>query len=152
MNLKSCIKLRSIRLSTQNFIMANSYSTKTKPKFRPKSNTTSTLEANDNKSKYNKKLTASTHKLDLVNGEILYGIYPVLMALKSGKRNVNEIFYNENTGRVRKIIDLAHARKVKTTSSNPHQLQMLAQNSTIEKNVTQGVCAYVHKVNCISVQ
>ena len=145
MNFQICNIFKAVRQTTKNNI-SNSYSSKVKPKFRPKSSP-ATLATNTKKeSESTIKEKESLYQLDLKNGEIIYGVHPVLMALKSGKRQIKEIYYNKNANRVRKVVDLASIKNITLTSSSPKDLQTLARNSTIERNAHQGVCAYVEKV------
>ena len=125
-------------------------STKTKAKFRPRSTcnnikSAKTDEPNQGNTKQFKNMRPE-NKLSKVNGEILYGIYPVLMALKFGKRKFFKIYYNEGSLRTNKIVDLAIAQSIHTEKVHPHTLNELSKNSTIENNVHQGVCADVGKV------
>ena len=81
-----------------------------------------------------------------MNGEILYGFHPVLMALKSGNRKFFQIYYNEGSVRAKNVIDLAIAKHINVESVPPRTLDFLAKKSTRETNVHQGVCADVQKV------
>ena len=146
MNLKTYKKVQVIHDSMKISIISHSYSTKTKPKFRPKSSKASLSKDTEKELNLNKEKHRLKPQLDLVNGEIIYGIYPVLMALKSGKRQVNEVYYNENTERAGQVVELAKTKNITITSTSPNDLQILARNSTIEKNSHQGICAYVEKV------
>lgn len=146
MNLKTCKKVQAIHDSMKISIISNSYSTKTKPKFRPKSSKASLSKDAEKELSLNKEKHRLKPQLDLVKGEIIYGIYPVLMALKSGKRQVNEVYYNENTERAGQVVELAKTKNITITSTSPNDLQILARNSTLEKNSHQGICAYVEKV------
>ena len=126
------------------------FSTKTKAKFRPRS-TCNNLKSS-NKNEPNQGHTnqprnyGPKNKLSKVNGEILYGFYPVLMALKSGTRKFFKVYYNECSLRTKIIVELAIAKSIHTENVHPQTLQELLKNSTIENNVHQGVCADVEKV------
>ena len=111
------------------------YSKKVKPKFNPKS--TSNSDSNKKQS-HETKIESSKweRKLIKVNGEILYGFHPVLMALKSGNRKFFQIYYNEGSLRTKKVIDLAIAKNINVESVPPRTLDFLAKKSTIETNVT----------------
>ena len=146
MKLKIYKKVQAIHYSTKTSIISNSYSTKTKPKFRPKSSKASLSKDAEKELSLNKEKHRLKPQLDLVKGEIIYGIYPVLMALKSGKRHINEVYYNKNTERVGQVVELAKTKNIAITSTSPSDLQILARNSTVEKNSHQGICAYVSKV------
>lgn len=124
---------------------------KAKPKFRPKSswdkiNVANNETTNKNQANELKTIIRGNKVLKEVKGEILYGIYPVLMALKSGKRNFFRVYYNENTVRTKKIVELATAKGIDIQIVPPKQLTELARNSTKEDNCHQGICADVEKV------
>ena len=146
MKLKIYSKVHAFHCCTKTSIISNSYSTKTKPKFRPKSSKASISKDAEKELSFNKEKRRLKPQLDLVKGEIIYGVYPVLMALKSGKRQINEVYYNKNTERVGQVVELAKTKNIIVTSTSPNDLQILARNSTIEKNSHQGICAYVEKV------
>lgn len=47
-------------------------------------------------------------RVALVRGEILYGYFPVLMALKAGRRNFHSVYYNHaGNDRMAELVDLA---------------------------------------------
>ena len=137
--------MRAVRCFIPKCSGANAYSTKTKRKFRP-SCLTPIHEDKEQAFKPAKKEAKSKLKLNMVEGEILYGIYPVLLALKSEKRSVMELYYNKNSERTQKVVELAQSKNITTTSISPRELSSLARNSTNESNVHQGICAYVKKV------
>ena len=126
------------------------YSTKTKARFRPKTRLSEKSEGtvNDEAFKnenYRKKINAKRLPVH-VNGEVLYGIYPVLLALKSDKRKFHHIYYNDNSIRTKELVELATSKGVSAKAVNREFLNELSKNSTKEWNVHQGVCADVEKV------
>ena len=126
------------------------FGTKTKAKFRPRTAFNNIKSANKNEmnQRHTNPSRNNIHENDFfkVNGEILYGIYPVLMALKSGRRKFFKVYYNENSLRTNKIVDIAIAKSIPIEKVHSQTLNELSKNSTIEKNVHQGVCADVEKV------
>ena len=141
---------RMVNLSSNFSVPFCFFGTKTKAKFRPRTACNNIKSANKNE--LNQRHTNPSRNIRpendflKVNGEILYGIYPVLMALKSGRRKFFKVYYNENSLRTNKIVDLAIAKSIPIEKVHPQTLNELSKNSTIEKNVHQGVCADVEKV------
>ena len=141
---RTCI---SQNLSVPNF-MSYSQGTRTKPKFRPqKINETTGLVANNDvqRPKY-----ASKTDPRKKNEEILFGFYPVLMALKQGTREFQKIYYNESSVKTKEIVDLAVQKGVTTELVSAQTLNNLAKLSTTEFRSHQGICATVGKVLSIS--
>ena len=142
---RTCI---SQNLSVLNF-MSYSQGTRTKPKFRPqKVNETTESKVTNNdvqRPKYSSK-TDPRKK----NEEILFGFYPVLMALKQGTREFQKIYYNESSVKTKEIVDLAVQKGVTTELVSAQTLNNLAKLSTTEFRSHQGICATVGKVISIS--
>ena len=137
-------------------VVSYSSNIKPKPKFRPKVTLPSMKLANNDRTMC-KSLKDSTritnkHHSTKVKGEILYGVYPILMALKSGNRKFFQIYYNENSMRTRQIVEIANTQRISTELVNGKFLNELAKNSTKEYNVHQGVCADVEKVPISNIQ
>ena len=78
-----------------------------------------------------------------VEGEMLYGICPVAMALESGQRTFHRIYYNDPSKRTKAIVELAKSRGIPCEKSDRQILNTLSKHSTKEVGVHQGVCADV---------
>ena len=95
---------------------------------------------------YSTKIRKSKRLPVHVKGEVLYGIYPVLLALKSDKRKFHQIYYNDNSTRTKEVVELATSKGVCAKAVNREFLNELSKNSTKEWNVHQGICADVEQV------
>ena len=142
---RTCI---SQNLSVLNF-MSYSQSSRTKPKFRPqKVNETTESKVTNNDVQRPKYLSKTDPRQK--NEEILFGFYPVLMALKQGTREFQKIYYNESSVKTKEIVDLAVQKGVTAELVSAQTLNNLAKLSTTEFRSHQGICATVGKVISIS--
>ena len=137
--------------TASNIVISHLYSTKPKAKFRPRlpraaSDNESKKDLEINNVRYLKQNTKLHQSSEELKGEILYGIYPVLMALKAKQRSIFQIYYNKNSTRTKQVIDLAIEHDIKTKMVDPKELHALSKNSTKELNAHQGICADVEKV------
>ena len=129
--------------------MSYSQGTRTKPKFRPqKVNETTESKVTNNDVQRPKYLSKTDPRQK--NEEILFGFYPVLMALKQGTREFQKIYYNESSVKTKEIVDLAVQKGVTTELVSAQTLNNLAKLSTTEFRSHQGICATVGKVISIS--
>ena len=142
---RTCI---SHNLSELNF-MSYSQGTRTKPKFRPQKIDETTESKATNNDVQRPKYASKTDPRKK-NEEILFGFYPVLMALKQGAREFQKIYYNESSIKTKKIVDLAVQKGVSTELVSAQTLNNLAKLSTTEFTSHQGICATVGKVLSIS--
>jgi len=81
-----------------------------------------------------------------VEGEILYGINPIQMALQAGKRKFHRIYFNESSKRTAGIVDSGKLHGVRCVRVDRQVLNQLARHSSKEVGVHQGVCADVEKL------
>lgn len=81
-----------------------------------------------------------------VEGEILYGINPVQMALQAGKRKFHRIYFNESSKRTSGIVNAGKLHGVRCVKVERQVLNQLARHSSKEVGVHQGVCADVEKL------
>ena len=129
--------------------MSYSQSSRTKPKFRPqKVNETTESKVTNNDVQRPKYLSKTDPRQK--NEEILFGFYPVLMALKQGTREFQKIYYNDSSVKTKEIVDLAVQKGVTTELVSAQTLNTLAKLSTTEFRSHQGICATVGKVISIS--
>ena len=129
--------------------MSYSQGTRTKPKFRPqKVNETTESKVTNNDVQRPKYLSKTDPRQK--NEEILFGFYPVLLALKQGTREFQKIYYNESSVKTKEIVDLAVQKGVTTELVSAQTLNTLAKLSTTEFRSHQGICATVGKVISIS--
>ena len=138
----------SQNLTVLNF-MSYSQGTRTKPKFRPQKVNETTESKVTNNDMQRPKYASKTDPRKK-NEEILFGFYPVLMALKQGTREFQKIYYNESSVKTKEIVDLAVQKGVTTELVSAQTLNNLAKLSTTEFRSHQGICATVGKVISIS--
>lgn len=81
-----------------------------------------------------------------VQGEVLYGINSVLLALEAEQRIFHQIFFNEKSKRTQKIVEIAKFRGIPCQKVERYNLDKLAKHSDKEVGVHQGVCADVGKL------
>jgi tRNA G18 (ribose-2'-O)-methylase SpoU len=81
-----------------------------------------------------------------VEGEMLYGINPVAMALEAGSRKFYQVYFNEASKRTSGIVNSAKQRGIRCTRVDRQVLNQLARHSCKEVGVHQGVCADVEKL------
>ena len=81
-----------------------------------------------------------------VQGEVLYGINSVLLALEAEQRTFHKIYYNEQSKRTQKIVEIAKFRGIPCQKVERYNLNRLAKHSDKEVGVHQGVCADVDKL------
>ena len=100
------------------------------------------------KSFQNSRRHKSEKTVDLVRveGEILYGVNPVQMALQAGKRKFHRIYFNEASKRTSEIVQSGKQRGVRCVKVDRQVLNQLARHSSKEVGVHQGVCADVEKL------
>ena len=141
---------RSFVSVLQQVRLTSSSSFRTKSRFRPKNPSEYQISNSHNQQSRGehgrKKGSSLPPSCVFVNGEILYGIYPVLMAVKSGKRKVHQIYYNKDSSRTEGVIRLATSKGISSKCVGRDSLNKLSRNSTKEINVHQGICADVDKV------
>jgi hypothetical protein len=82
----------------------------------------------------------------VVQGEILFGIYPVTMALKAGRRKFHRVYFCPGSDRSHDVVKLAESSGVATTSVSFASLDSLAWRSDKTRGVHQGVCADVDRI------
>jgi len=105
-----------------------------KPKFRPKKTSTAAAAVGRNGLQYSET-------------EVLYGFYPVLMALNAGARDITKIYYNESSSRIQSIVKTAQDKGVPVQPTDSKRLDALSQESTKDAGVHQGVCARVSRLD-----
>ena len=142
---RTCI---SQNLSVLNF-MSYSQSSRTKAKFRPQKVNETTESKVTNNDVQRPKYASKTDPRKK-NEEILFGFYPVLLALKQGTREFQKIYYNESSVKTKEIVDLAVQKGVTAELVSAQKLNNLAKLSTTEFRSHQGICATVGKVISIS--
>ena len=89
------------------------------------------------------KVSAKVVESVRVEGEIIYGINPVMMALQSGKRKFHKIYFNEFSKRTSDVVDSGKRHGVRCIKSDRQVLSQLARHSDKQVGVHQGVCADV---------
>ena len=129
--------------------MSYSQSSRTKPKFRPQK-VNETTESKVTKHDVQRPKYSSKTDPRKKNEEILFGFYPVLMALKQGTREFQKIYYNDSSVKTKEIVDLAVQKGVTMELVSAQTLNTLAKLSTTEFRSHQGICATVGKVISIS--
>ena len=85
--------------------------------------------------------------------ELLYGFYPVQMALSAGKRKVHKIFHSSaDSKKVTSLVDQAREMGIETQECSPAFLNGLCNRySTKDQNKHNGVTAHVSKLECLVV-
>ena len=66
-----------------------------------------------------------------VQGEVLYGLYPVLMALQKGKRYLHRVFVKRNSHQnamLKSILEAADAKNVEVLECGGSELDLLSHN------------------------
>ncbi len=84
----------------------------------------------------------------LISGEILYGYYPVLLALEARRRRFHALYYNpDGEEKVRRLAEAAASRGVPTRPTDSASLSEMAARSDKVRGVHQGVCADVDRLS-----
>ena len=99
--------------------------------------------------KNEKRNLAPNEEVIFVEGEILSGIYPVQLSLKSGLRKFNAVYYNEHSKRAKQIVESTEvkAKCGKIVSTTFEGISQLARQSEKGgKAVHQGICADVSRL------
>ena len=97
--------------------------------------------------------TSDEDRFIQVEGEILYGFYPVLFALQQKIRAVHKVYYNQTSQRVSEIVDLACDSGYQVQPVSFQQLDFLTkQKGKLNNTVHQGICADVSSLPLSRIQ
>lgn len=106
---------------------SNKYTTKPKIKFTTKTPSQSVED------------TLASLGID-VKGEIIFGIFPVLLALQANRRTIHQLIYKSESGntsaKIRDLLNVAENQGVPTMSLKPSQFKQIFQGDQVH----QGVC------------
>ena len=99
-----------------------------------------------------KKTDAVIREMD-EGSELLYGFYPVQMALTAGKRKVHKIYHSSaDSKKVTSLVDQARGMGIETMECSPAYLNGLCNRySTKDQNKHNGVTAHVSKLESLVV-
>ncbi|CAB4066831.1 MRM1 [Lepeophtheirus salmonis] len=84
----------------------------------------------------------------LEGSEVLYGYFPVLLALQSQLRQVFKLFITKHklSLRQKRIVELATRNNIDIDAVDSHVLDMLARREDKERGVHQGICVDVSSI------
>ncbi len=82
-----------------------------------------------------------------IEGELLYGIHPIRLALQANKRTIHKIFYNRNSEKPSQLAEYAQAQNIETQMMSRFDLDELTRQSYKYKDhhVHQGIVADVSR-------
>jgi len=99
------------------------------------------------------KSTRNRDTLISLQGDLLYGIHPVSMALRAGRRDIYKIYYNKGSSKAEKVAQLGKSLQIPTEATNRYVLDEMTRQTSRYKDhhVHQGLVADVSRLHHIPV-